>query len=187
MKEWFKSLKPSDWLQLISIIASIAAIFISNMLGRWDALRQSKRQQKLNRYNNLYIPFIKFIFHEDPIPLLLANIVGNNEFDELDNLIKGNLKYLGKSSADKYYKLVNTGVPAIRNNFDKILKMAQKGEFQAGKSINMDKEAYQACLLFNDFVLEVLQESVDLAKELKLEPVGQTLLDVYSKKIRRPE
>lgn len=185
MYAWFKSLQPKDWLQLISIVVSIVAIFLSNLLGRWDSSRKYKRQQKMDRYNNLYVPFIKFIFDENPIPLLLANIVGQNEFEELDDLIRSNLKYLGKDSTDKYFKLLNVGIPAIRNYLKKIQQMAENGTFKHGDTVTVDKQFYDACVLFNDFLLEVLQESVDLAKELKLEPIGQTLLDVYSEKISR--
>lgn len=167
----------------MSIIVSIVAIFLSNFLGRWDSSRKYKKQQKIDRYNYLYVPFIKFIFNEKPIPLLLANIVGQNEFEDLDNLIRGNLKYLGKSSTDKYFKLLNVSVPAIENYFEDVQQMIKNNVVKPGDELQDDNQFYQACLLFNDFMLEVLQESVDIAKELELEPIGQTLLDVYSKQI----
>ncbi|HJE41198.1 MAG TPA: hypothetical protein K8V24_05380 [Limosilactobacillus reuteri] len=187
MFEWLRSLQPNDWLQLVSIIASIAAIFISNWIGRREALRKEKYKQRLNRYNNFYVPFIKFFFIHTPHEYLFFLILLDGSFSELDSLIKNNLQYLNSDSAKKYYYLCNKA-----HDIDSLAKVAREkilsGNFKAGEPIvNFTQTEINAYSAFNDFALSALQESVCLAQELGLEPIGQSVLEIYSDELHRPK
>lgn len=111
--------------------------------------------------------------------MLLANIIGSNRFDELSKIFQQNIKYLGKKSADKYYRLIIKDGPLTREYLDGLIDDVSKGKIKKGDSFPIDSRVYQANLIFNDFLKEFLEESVNLAKELGLEPIGQTLLDYF--------
>ena len=173
-----------DWLQLISILASISAIFISNFLGKMESRRKLNHQLKVDRYNSFYVPFINFFFSKEPTQLLFFNLIINNEFDSLDNLIKENIKYLGNNSVKKYYLLCNNGLPENKKMwkiFLKELKIIQDEKPKKDKIIKMSDEMWNSNVLFIDFVLEVLMESANLARELGLSSISQPLIDAYSK------
>lgn len=183
--EWFKSLQPKDWLQLVSIFVSIAAIFISNWVGRKEAIRKQKYQQKLNRYTKLYVPFVKFFFEQYPHEYLFFLLLLNKSFYNLDNLIKNNLQFLDSKSAKKYYYLCDEA-----RNIDSLAQIArnklQSKDFEVGKPIvNFSQHEIDTYTAFNDLVLSVLQESVNLAQELGLEPIGQSVLEIYSDELHR--
>ena len=176
-------MKTKDWLQLISILTSISAIFISNFLGKMESRRKINHQLKVDRYNSFYVPFINFFFSKEPTQLLFFNLIINNEFDSLDNLIKENLKYLGDNSIKKYYLLCNNGLPENKKMwqiFLRELKVIQNEKPKEDKTIKMSDEMWNSNVLFIDFVLEVLTESASLAKELGLSSISQPLIDAYS-------
>ncbi len=179
MLKWLACLHPKDWINIISIVASITAIFISNYLGRLDSQKKLKHQQKVDRYNKLYVPVISFLFQQDMHNMLLFNIVGGNRFDEFSKIFQQNIKYLGKKSSDKYYRLIIKDGPLTRKYLDGLINEVSKGNLKEGDPIPMDLNVYAANSQFIDFLKEFLQESVDLAKELNLEPIGQTLLDAF--------
>ena len=93
MLKWLAYLHPKDWINIISIVASITAIFISNYLGRLDSQKKLKHQQKVDRYNKLYVPVISFLFQQDMHNMLLFNIVGGNRFDEFSKIFQQNIKW----------------------------------------------------------------------------------------------
>lgn len=170
------SFTTGDWIQLFAIFVSVIAIFISNYLGNRASLRQYKRQQVLERYNYFYVPFIKWFVHEEPDKHLLNNLIINNSFDDFSDLIQSNIRYLGKKSIRQYYALISY------NDF-----CVDKFTSQAESAPKSDLTAEKLNALFNDLVLSVLRESVHLAKELKLEPIGQPILDKYKFQLRHPK
>lgn len=188
MISWFKSLQPKEWLQLISIVVSVIAIFLSNFLGRLDAQRKAKRQWKEERYIKLYVPFIKFFFKHRPHEWQFFFLLAEGSYDELDTLISNNLQYLDKESTTVFFHLENDELEFVKSSANEAVSKIRNHNFKVGEPIVIfsDRElsAYNS---FNDFVLSVLKESANLAEELGLEPIGQSLYDIYSSEICRPK
>lgn len=169
----------NNWVQLISILTSVGAIFLSNYLGRKESERKNEYQQKVDRYNNLYIPVIRFLFQQELHNMVLTNIIGGNKFEDFLEIFQRNIKYLGKKSADKYYRLIVKDGPLTKCYVDYLFQEAREGKFKSGSSYSIDPEVYKVNLMFTDFIKEFLKESVNLAEELNLEPIGQSLLDAF--------
>lgn len=174
------------YLQLLSICVSFSAIFISNWLGRKDEDRKFKRSQKLKRYNDFYIPFIKFFYENRPSTYLFFFMVVNGSYKNLYNLIVKNLEYLDPKSTEEFYRLSTDSVDQLQAPANELIEKLNNKDLE-GTEIKFNDEQQKSYDRFNDFVLSVLKESECLAEELGLEPIGKSLYDIYSKSIRRPQ
>lgn len=177
-----------NWLYLASIIVSIVSVFLSNWLGQRAVIAKSSNEQKLKRYQNYYVPFMKFLYKTKPeywnfYDLRTArneNLDGSAIY-ELSQLMSNNLEYMGKD------------LPPLIAHFNLIAdeRYSDIGVTLNSKFVNAPslddtvKGVKEVNALFDKIVVETLQEATQLARTLSLEPISEPLLASYLDEKRR--
>lgn len=184
-----KFLNTSNWLSVLTMIVSIASIFISGYVSSRNVIKKLGNDQKLKRYQTYYIPFIKAFYEIKPkywnFYDLRSTVSKDNEslIFNISSLLYKNLEYMGKDLPPLVAKF-----NLIADDRYSTLSTALYSGFINAPSVEESiKGVEEVNELFDKIVVETLQEATQLAKELKLEPIAKPLLSSYlDQKSRRP-
>lgn len=180
----------SAWISLAGILVSFISVFVSNWLGRKAAVAEMGNNQRLKRYQEYYIPFIKQIYNVKPYYWSFYDfrnntaLDGSNSYSELSDLMFNKMEYMGPDLPP-----LVTHLEIIAEDVYSDVNLALYSGFQNAPSLEQAAEKVEiANDLFDKIVVETLQEATQLAKELKLEPIAKPLLSSYlDQKSRRPK
>lgn len=171
-----------NWLYLTSIVVSIISVFLSNWLGQKAVIAKTSEEQKLKRYQSYYVPFMKFFYKTRPqywnfydLRSALNEKRDGSAIYELSQLMSNNLEYMGKD------------LPPLIARFNLIadtrysdISLALDSKFLNAPSLDDAVKGVQEVNdLFDQIVVETLQEATQLAKTLSLEPISEPLLASY--------
>lgn len=165
------NLSVSNWLYIVSMIVSLVSIFVSNYLGQKVASKKFKREQELLRYNSLYVPLMNLLYDQEPDKYAFFNLLSLNRFEPFEDLMLNNVQFMGKESAEKFYKVIHEGKNAVIKRKNRTIELLKNGK----KPEPLDKETSEAINLYKSLLIQLLSESEELAKELKLEPISKPL------------
>lgn len=181
----------SDIIQITSIVISLLAIFISNYLGRKTEQDRFHLTYQNEKYYSYYFPIIKKLLLVEPqyhsyfylvvmdrFPVLNYNhLLQQNEYgknlsaeDWLQIHLFNNFKYISKPIAELYaeYDQCTLGTRDF-------LLLNSKREFNEKYFIDVLK----ADELFTKIIVEVLEESKALTKQLKLPDLTENILNNF--------
>lgn len=171
-----------NWLYLTSIIVSIVSIFLSNWLGQRAVIAKASKEQKLKRYHNYYVPFMKFLYKTKPkywnfydLRSSLDEKLEGSAIYELSQLMSNNMEYMGKD-----LPLLIARFNLIADKRYSEISLALDSKFLNAPSLDDAVKGVQEVNdLFDQIVVETLQEATQLAKTLSLEPISEPLLASY--------
>lgn len=161
----------SNWLYITSMIVSIVSIYISNALGRKAAEERFKRDQKIKRYNSLYVPLMNLLYDKKPDKYAFFNLLSLNKFAPFETLLINNVQFMGVQSATMFYKVMHEGKDAVIRRRDRTIELLKAGKDPE----HLDNDTVQAINLYKDLLVQLLSESETIAQELHLEPTSEPL------------
>lgn len=171
----------SAWISLAGIVVSFVSIFVSNWLGRKAAIAEMSNNQRLKRYQEYYIPFIKQIYNVKPHYWSFYDFRnntardGSNSYSELSDLMFNKMEYMGPDLPP-----LVTHLEIIAEDVYSDVNLALYSGFQNAPSLEQAAEKVEAANdLFDRIVMKTLQEASQLADSLSLEPIAEPLLSSY--------
>lgn len=147
------------WMFLITILVSIASIYISNYLGRKAAFEEYKFNLKKERYNKFYLPIIKHLYSFDSLHLKFTvmsfgNVAGDTNY--LTKHIRDNFEHVSPEIASLYTKYQPLASRLFVNN-----------EFALTDEVD---------IIFKQIIQQVLEEASTLSETLETPNLSQRLL-----------
>ncbi len=171
----------SAWISLAGILVSFISVFVSNWLGRKAAVAEMGNNQRLKRYQEYYIPFIKQIYNVKPYYWSFYDfrnntaLDGSNSYSELSDLMFNKMEYMGPDLPP-----LVTHLEIIAEDVYSDVNLALYSGFQNAPSLEQAAEKVEiANDLFDRIVMKTLQEASQLADSLSLEPIAEPLLSSY--------
>lgn len=171
----------NSWISILGIVVSLLSVYFSNILGRKATVAALGNEQKLKRYQEFYIPFIKRLYFLKPSCWNFfdlrdsINKDGTSVYGEFSDLMFEKMEYMSPDvpplvtqlelTAEKTYSDVHL---ALSSKFDKAPSLEEAA-----------KRTEIANKLFDDIVIKTLQEATQVAKSLSLEPISEPLLNSY--------
>lgn len=175
----------SAWISLVGIVVSFVSVFVSNWLGRKAAIAEMSNNQKLKRYQEYYIPFIKQIYNVKPRYWSFYDFRnntardGSNSYSGLSDLMFSKMEYMGSDLPPLVTRLEMISEKAYSN-----VNLALYSGFQNAPTLEQAAEKVEvANKLFDQIVTKTLREASQLANSLSLEPISDPLLSSYKEKI----
>lgn len=166
-----------EYKDLIQTISTVLAIFLSFILGRMESKRKYISDIKSTRYNELYVPYIKFLYSLEIEQINLfeefPRIEVLNKRREFLNLLATQLKFLDEKTLKYYndYCSIYFEIECYPNNSTEMIKNKR---FIPKES----KEIF--CLL----TVSLLEEAIKLSNELKLPKLGGPFLNKYHQELK---
>ena len=171
----------SAWISLAGILVSFISVFVSNWLGRKAAVAEMGNNQRLKRYQEYYIPFIKQIYNVKPYYWSFYDfrnntaLDGSNSYSELSDLMFNKMEYMGPDLPP-----LVTRLEIIAEDVYSDVNLALYSGFRNAPSLEHAAEKVEiANDLFDRIVMKTLQEASQLADSLSLEPIAEPLLSSY--------
>lgn len=171
----------SAWISLAGILVSFISVFVSNWLGRKAAVAEMGNNQRLKRYQEYYIPFIKQIYNVKPYYWSFYDfrnntaLDGSNSYSELSDLMFNKMEYMGPDLPP-----LVTRLEIIAEDVYSDVNLALYSGFRNAHSLEHAAEKVEiANDLFDRIVMKTLQEASQLADSLSLEPIAEPLLSSY--------
>lgn len=180
----------SDWISVATMIVSVISIFISGYVSSQNVIKKLSNDQRLRRYQNYYVPFIKAFYKIKPeywnfYDLRSSiNDDGKSSILAISSLMYNNLELMGKSLPP----LIARFNIIADERWSQIGVSLYSGFINAPSLEEAASGVEEVNELFDEIVVETLQEATQLAEELKLEPITEPLLSLYlDQKKRRPK
>lgn len=154
-----KSLLIENWTFLFATVVSVFSIYYSNYLGRRANFSEYKVNLKKDRYNNFYLPIIKYLYSFDTEHLkfnvtTLGNLTGDPNY--LAKHIRSNFEHISPEIATLYTKYQPLAGRLFMNN-----------EFELVDEVDV---------LFKKIIRQVLIEASELSETLEVPNLAQQLL-----------
>ena len=173
------------WISLAGIVVSFASVFVSNWLGRKAAVAEMSNNQKLKRYQEFYIPFIKQLYNVKPeywsFYGFRSNTArdGSSSYSELSDLMFDKMEYMGPKLPPLVVELEMKAEHAYSD-----VNLALYSKFVNAPSLEKAaSEVDEANYLFDEIVKNALRVASQLADSLSLEPIAEPLLSSYEESI----
>lgn len=172
----------AKWSATLSPYLAVLSVFISNWLGRRAVRAKVANEQKMIRYKSFYIPLIKKLYNVKPgrrsyydLRSTLDPQTRKDCFAAFDDLLFDHMEFQGEQLPLKIVELEVTAEDAYSD-----LQLALHSRFDNAPSIDEAIKAVEKInLLFDEIIIEALQESESLARTLSLEPISRPLLKSY--------
>lgn len=171
----------SDWISVATMIVSVISIFISGYVSSQNVIKKLSNDQRLRRYQNYYVPFIKAFYKIKPeywnfYDLRSSiNDDGKSSILAISSLMYNNLELMGKSLPP----LIARFNIIADERWSQIGVSLYSGFINAPSLEEAASGVEEVNELFDEIVVETLQEATQLAEELKLEPIAEPLLSLY--------
>ncbi|WP_283578631.1 hypothetical protein [Limosilactobacillus ingluviei] len=181
----------AKWSAASSPYLAVLSVFISNWLGRRAARAKVANEQKMIRYKSFYIPLIKQLYNTKPgmrnyydLRSSINPQTKQNCFVAFENIFFEHMEFQGEHLPLKIVELEVTAENAYND-----LQLALNSKFSNAPSIEEAIEAVEKVnRIFDEIIIEALQESESLARTLSIEPISRPLLKSYLYEIhRRPK
>lgn len=175
----------SAWISLAGILVSFISVFMSNWLGRKAAVAEMSNNQKLKRYQEFYIPFIKQLYNVKPSYWSFYDFRnntapdGSNSYSDLSDLMFQKMELMGPKLPPLVVKLEMLAEHA----YSDVNLALYSGFINAPTLEKAASEVEKANALFDEIVKNTLQEASQLADSLALEPISKPLLSSYENAI----
>lgn len=179
------------WAPIINIVVTIAGLFITGYINLRTFRKKESYNQKLIRYKEAYIPFIKMIYliRDGHMNLFALRSAVNpktveSDFDRIEKHLFDHFEQLGEKLPPMIMDLNE-----IVNDRFSMLNAAQVRAFSDLPTVEEAAASFEEAMeLFDKIVIEMLVESESLVRELSLEPVSRPLLAkyAYEKAQRKP-
>lgn len=152
---------------VITCSVQIVTCGLSYIFGRRTAKIDAKRAVLRERYNNFYVPFVRYLYKGFYIDRIRSGMPAQNRATMLE-LLSDNLEYLDVGTLRLY--------PCF---YEAYLDML---EYEAGNSgFSKAPENFQHVV--NQLALTILEETQRIALELSLPPLGQPLISDYRRNL----
>lgn len=153
----------------IPSIVALVSIFISNYLGRKAITADFKLKNLQVRYETFCIPVIKDLCSVPPDSfslLKVASLVHAGDLYFLPKHIKSNLAYCNPKIISNYHLLLSEITSAKRF-------------YQTGDK-KYEQNAINAEMYFSKIVLVILEDSIELSRQLQLPNIAEPLISSFA-------
>lgn len=150
-------------IEIFAMIVSVISIFISNWLGVQRYKDELMFNEKLKRYNELYVPYMGFLienYYDFTDPYSFSTELDKEFYD----LISKNIQHFGKNSAEKLPK------------FFSIYPLKQLPDEYINKPKNLRSTYHNLIISLNT---EVLSEASELSKLIGKPDLADTISISY--------
>jgi hypothetical protein len=156
----------------LEYIIPVASIFISYILGRLESTMKRTNDIEKERYVNFYAPYIS---------KLCAGLIWSNKYSSLD---------LGARSV--FFDLIMNNVQHLDSNTLKLLpdfylNFLDMLELEENQLLDDDTSELLVAAVddtFDKINLSILSQAQILGAKLKMPPLGETILNIYSQSVR---
>lgn len=153
--------------EILSYVIPVLSIFISFFLGRRQTIQTHKRQILLQRYEELYIPFIRWIYIYRPWSRAFTEMTQESRSSVLSVLLN-NIDHMDNGSIELlqelYFSNIVFDTPATEP-FEEFLNTAAKDE------VNTTFCRLSYCMLLH---------SLELSKKLYKPPIAENALAKFA-------